>query len=79
MGAIPPQAAEMRLSEYVEYDATGLASLVSAGEVTPVAGADTGLFLRPTWAILASSSALSMQSIELACALVGKLRTAHSS
>ncbi|WP_201841769.1 amidase [Microvirga zambiensis] len=26
----------MRLSEYVEYDATGLASLVSAGEVTPM-------------------------------------------
>ncbi|MER8716249.1 amidase [Mesorhizobium sp. M1295] len=26
----------MRLSEYVEYDATGLASLVSAGDVTPV-------------------------------------------
>lgn len=33
-----------------------------------VAGADTGLFLRPTWATLASSSALSMQSIELALA-----------
>ncbi|TIY04742.1 MAG: amidase, partial [Mesorhizobium sp.] len=26
----------MKLSEYVEYDATGLASLVSAGDVTPV-------------------------------------------
>ncbi|WP_287161617.1 hypothetical protein [Mesorhizobium sp.] len=26
----------MSLSEYVEYDATGLASLVSAGEVTPM-------------------------------------------
>lgn len=28
-------AAEMRLSEHVECDATVLASLVSAGEVTP--------------------------------------------